>query len=62
MRRVPTDINKVVGLLFTTNQVVKEAVQVRLVTSAGIIAAKVVKVDAANDLALLKAEGRSVES
>jgi S1-C subfamily serine protease len=29
-----------------------------LVTSAGIIAAKVVKVDAANDLALLKAEGR----
>ena len=30
----------------------------RLVTSAGIIAAKVVKVDAANDLALLKAEGR----
>jgi hypothetical protein len=33
--------------------VVKEAAQVRLVTSAGIIAAKVVKVDAANDLALL---------
>lgn len=30
----------------------------RLVTSAGIIAAKVVKVDAANDLALLKADGR----
>ena len=30
----------------------------RLVTSAGIIAARVVKVDAANDLALLKAEGR----
>jgi S1-C subfamily serine protease len=29
-----------------------------LVTSAGINAAKVVKVDAANDLALLKAEGR----
>ena len=38
--------------------VVKEAAQVRLVTSAGIIAAKVVKVDAANDLALLKAEER----
>ena len=37
---------------------VKEAAQVRLVTSAGIIAAKVVEVDAANDLALLKAEGR----
>ena len=31
---------------------------VRLVTSAGLISAKVVKVDAANDLALLKAEGR----
>ena len=30
----------------------------RLVTSAGLISAKVVKVDAANDLALLKAEGR----
>ena len=45
--------------LFITNEhVVKEATQVRLVTSAGIIAAKVVKVDAANDLALLKAEGR----
>jgi serine protease Do len=31
---------------------------VRLVTAAGLIAAKVVKVDAANDLALLKAEGK----
>ena len=41
-----------------SEHVVKEAAQVRLVTSAGIIAAKVVKVDAANDLALLKAEGR----
>ena len=30
----------------------------RLVTSAGLISARVVKVDAANDLALLKAEGR----
>ena len=29
-----------------------------MVTSAGLISAKVVKVDAANDLALLKAEGR----
>jgi len=46
------------GFLITNEHVVKEAVQVRLVTSAGIIAAKVVKVDAANDLALLKAEGR----
>lgn len=46
------------GYLITNEHVVKEAAQVRLVTSAGIIAAKVVKVDAANDLALLKAEGR----
>src|ERR1035438_5454041 len=30
----------------------------RLVTSAGLISARVVKVDAANDLALFKAEGR----
>ena len=30
----------------------------RLVTSAGTIPAKVVQVDAANDLALLKADGR----
>ncbi len=37
---------------------VTDATQVRLVTSAGLISAKVVKVDAANDLALLKAEGR----
>ena len=42
----------------TNHHVTEEAVQVRLVTSAGIIVAKVVKVDAANDLALLKAEGR----
>ena len=34
------------------------ATQIRLVTKAGFIPAKVVKVDAANDLALLKAEGR----
>jgi S1-C subfamily serine protease len=46
------------GYLITNEHVVKEAAQVRLVTSAGIIAAKLVKVDAANDLALLKAEGR----
>ena len=31
-----------------------------LVTSAGLIETKVVKVDAANDLALLKAEGKFV--
>ena len=42
----------------TNEHVVKEAAQVRLVASAGILAARVVKVDAANDLVLLKAEGR----
>ncbi len=46
------------GFLVTNEHVVRDAVQVRLVTSAGLISAKVVKVDAANDLALLKAEGR----
>ena len=33
-------------------------IKVRLLTSAGLIDAKVVQVDAANDLALLKADGR----
>ena len=37
---------------------VKAATKVRLLTSAGLIDAKVVQVDAANDLALLKANGR----
>ena len=37
--------------------VVKDAAKVRLLTSAGLIDAKVVQVDAANDLALLKADG-----
>src|SRR6478609_2852234 len=46
------------GFLVSNAHVVKTSLQVRLVTSAGLIAAKVVKVDAANDLALLKAEGR----
>ena len=46
------------GYLITNEHVVKDAAQVRLVTSAGLISARVVKVDAANDLALLKAEGR----
>ena len=46
------------GYLITNNHVVKDATKVRLVTSAGMIDAKVVKVDAANDLALLKAEGK----
>ena len=46
------------GYLIANEHVVKDAAQVRLVTSAGLISARVVKVDAANDLALLKAEGR----
>ena len=37
---------------------VKDATKVRLLTGAGLIDAKVVQVDAANDLALLKADGR----
>jgi S1-C subfamily serine protease len=41
-----------------TIHVVKDAMKVRLLTSAGLIDAKVVQVDAANDLALLKADGR----
>jgi S1-C subfamily serine protease len=46
------------GYLITNYHVVKDATQIRLVTSAGLIAAKVISVDAANDLALLKADGR----
>ncbi len=37
---------------------VKDATKVRLLTGAGLIDAKVVQVDAANDLALLKADGK----
>ena len=44
--------------LISNYHVVKDATKVRLLTSAGLIAAKVVQVDAANDLALLKADGR----
>jgi uncharacterized protein len=46
------------GYLITNEHVAGSGAQVRLVTSAGLISAKVVKVDAANDLALLKAEGK----
>jgi TPR repeat protein len=46
------------GYLITNEHVAGDGAQVRLLTAAGIIAAKVVKVDAANDLALLKAEGK----
>jgi S1-C subfamily serine protease len=45
------------GYLITNNHVVKSAIKVRLVTAAGSISAKVVRVDSANDIALLKAEG-----
>ena len=38
--------------------VVKNTTKVRLLTGAGLIDAKVVQVDAANDLALLKADGK----
>jgi TPR repeat protein/DNA-directed RNA polymerase subunit RPC12/RpoP len=46
------------GYLISNYHVVKEAAKVRLVTSAGTVDAKVVQVDAANDLALLKADGK----
>ena len=46
---------------FVTNQhVAGEGATVRIVTAAGAISAKVVKVDKANDLSLLKAEGKFV--
>ncbi|MDD5141318.1 MAG: tetratricopeptide repeat-containing serine protease family protein [Verrucomicrobiales bacterium] len=47
------------GYLISNYHVVKDATKVRLLTSAGLIDAKVLKVDAANDLALLKADGRA---
>src|ERR1017187_5465976 len=43
------------GYLISHYHVIKDATKVRLLTSAGLIDAKVVQVDAANDLALLKA-------
>jgi TPR repeat protein len=46
------------GFLITNKHVIEGSNQIRLATSAGLIVAKVVKVDAANDLALLKAEGK----
>ena len=44
--------------MISNYHVVKDAAKVRLLTGAGLIDAKVVQVDAANDLALLKAEGK----
>lgn len=46
------------GYLISNYHVVKDAAKVRLLTGAGLIDATVVKVDAANDLALLKAAGQ----
>ncbi|HTV40433.1 MAG TPA: trypsin-like peptidase domain-containing protein [Candidatus Sulfotelmatobacter sp.] len=46
------------GYLITNNHVVKNANKVRLLTTAGTIDAKVVQVDQANDIALLKADGQ----
>jgi uncharacterized protein len=46
------------GYLITNEHVAGHGAQVRLLTAAGTISAKVVKVDAANDLALLKVEGK----
>ncbi len=43
--------------MISNYHVVKDAAKVRLLTGAGTMNAKVVQVDAANDLALLKAEG-----
>jgi TPR repeat protein len=50
------------GYLITNEHVTGNGAQVRLVTEAGLISARVVKVDAANDLALLKAEGKFAPS
>jgi TPR repeat protein len=46
------------GYLVTNQHVIGKASQVRLVTNTGIISARLIKVDTANDIALLKAEGR----
>jgi S1-C subfamily serine protease len=45
------------GYLITNSHLVKDAAEVRLLVSKGLIDAKVVQADSANDLALLKAEG-----
>ena len=46
------------GFLATNEHVVKDAAHVRVLTGTGLIVARVVKVDAANDLAVLKVEGK----
>src|SRR5262249_8855717 len=45
------------GFLITNEHVVRNANEIRIVTSAGLLEAKVSRVDEANDLALLKAVG-----
>ena len=46
------------GALVTNQHLVKDASQIRLITRNGSISAKVTRTDAANDLALLRAEGK----
>jgi TPR repeat protein len=46
------------GFLVTAAHVINEASEIRLLTDAGFIPVRLVKRDAANDLALLKAEGQ----
>ncbi|HVU26832.1 MAG TPA: tetratricopeptide repeat-containing serine protease family protein [Verrucomicrobiae bacterium] len=46
------------GYLISNLHVVKDATKVRLLTSVGTIDAKVVQTDSANDIALLKADGK----
>ena len=46
------------GYLITNEHVPGSGAQVRLVTEVGLVSARLVKVDAANDLALLKVEGK----
>jgi len=46
------------GYFITNQHVVESSGRVRLLTSAGLVEARVVKLDKANDLALLKAEGK----
>jgi S1-C subfamily serine protease len=46
------------GFVLTNAHVVKDGAKFQLMTPAGIVNARVVRVDAANDIALLKAEGR----
>jgi TPR repeat protein len=48
------------GYLITNEHVAGAGTQVRLVTEAGILPARIVRTDVANDLALLKVEGRFV--